>query len=162
MLIGGIANERLSLPLGRRMLLLRNTLALFCALLAPNFFGQSAPAKTPSPASPQARSHRRAMPGGERSMKGCVAKDSDGDYFLVPQHGRRVQLTPSADLGAHVGQQVKLSGAFIDAEEADPKSSDSQGAPSAAEGKPHTIREFRVLKVDVLSATCLPTPPKKK
>lgn len=162
MLIGGIASECLSLRLGRRMLLLRNTLALFCALLAPNFFGQSAPSKTPSPASPQSRSHRRAMPGGERSMKGCVVKDPDGDYFLVPQHGRKVQLTPSADLSTHVGQQVKLSGAFIDAEAADPKPSGSPGAPSTADGKPHTIREFRVLKVDVLSAACPAAPPKKK
>jgi hypothetical protein len=95
-------------------------------------------------------------------MKGCVAKDPGGDYFLVPKYGRRVQLTPSADLGAHVGQQVKLSGAFIDAEEPDPQSSISPGTPSATEGKPRTIREFRVLKVDVLSAACPPTPPKKK
>jgi hypothetical protein len=94
-------------------------------------------------------------------MKGCIAKDPDGDYFLVPQHGRRVQLTSSADLGTHVGQQVKLSGAFVDAEEPDPRSSTSPSTPSATGGKPHTIREFRVLKVDVLSATC-PAPQAKK
>jgi hypothetical protein len=95
-------------------------------------------------------------------MKGCVAKDPDGDYFLVPQHGRRVQLTPSAELGTHVGQQVKLSGAFIDAEEPDPRPSGSTSPSSPTDGKPHTIREFRVLKVDVVSAACPATPSKKK
>jgi hypothetical protein len=95
-------------------------------------------------------------------MKGCVVKDPDGNYFLVPPHGRKVQLTSSADLGTHVGQQVKLSGAFVDAEEPDPRSSSSQSAPSPTEGKPHTIREFRVLKVDVVSAACPVSPTKKK
>jgi hypothetical protein len=95
-------------------------------------------------------------------MKGCVVKDPDGNYFLVPQHGRKVLLTPSADLGTHVGQQVKLSGAFVDAEDPDPRSSSSSSTPSATDGKPHMIREFRVLKVDVLSTACPVSPTKKK
>lgn len=95
-------------------------------------------------------------------MKGCVVKDPDGDFFLVPQHGKRMQLAPSPDLGSHVGQQVKLSGAFVDAEEPDPNSSSSPSTPSATDGKPHMIREFRVLKVDVLTSTCPVSPTKKR
>jgi hypothetical protein len=97
-------------------------------------------------------------------MKGCIAKDLDGDLFLVPQHGKRVQLSSSADIGSHVGQQVKLSGAFVDADERDTHESASsgKGGTSSSSSKPHTVREFRVLKLDVLSSTCAPEVSKKK
>jgi hypothetical protein len=97
-------------------------------------------------------------------MKGCIAKDLDGDLFLVPQHGKRVQLSGSADIGSHVGQQVKLSGAFVDADERETHESTSSGngGSSSSGSKPHTVREFRVLKVDVLSSTCAPESSRKR
>ena len=94
------------------------------------------------------------MPGGERSIKGCIVKDSHGGYLLVPQRGEKVRLNSSGDIANHEGQEVKVSGAFVDA----PEPSD----PAPGQKAP-VVREFRVVKVDVLSTTCtLPAGKKKK
>jgi len=94
-------------------------------------------------------------------MKGCIAKDANGDYLLVPQRGKKVRLSTSGEIAAHLGQQVRLSGAFVDADDADADSARSGGG-SSGPGKHHPVREFRVLKVDVISATCPAVPTKKK
>ena len=90
-------------------------------------------------------------------MKGCIAKDQSGNYFLVPPRGKKVQLDASGEITAHIGQQVRLSGAFVDADEPDADS----GTKSNGVGKHHAVREFRVLKVDVITASC-PAPPARK
>jgi hypothetical protein len=57
---------------------------------------------------------------------------------------------------------VKLSGAFVDADERDTGESASPKGGGTSASKLHTAREFRVLKVDVLSSTCAPEGWKKK
>jgi hypothetical protein len=94
-------------------------------------------------------------------MKGCISKDTGGDYFLVTRRGTKVQLANSADVSSHVDQQVKLSGAFVDAEKPDPDPGASSGN-SAETGKNHPAREFRVIKVDVLAPTCSAPAAKRK
>lgn len=134
-------------------------MAAVIALLVCNCMAQSA---APSPTPPQ-RAHHPEMPGGERSIKGCLSKDANGDYFLVLTHGRKVHLTSSSDVMSHVGQQVKLNGAFIDAPEAETKpATPASNSQSNARGKQHMVREFRVVKVDMLSATCAAPPVKTK
>jgi hypothetical protein len=97
-------------------------------------------------------------------MRGCIAKDENGNYLLVPPRGVRVRLSTSDELAKHVGQQVKVSGAFIDADEPGTAMSGSAaGSPNPqSTSKPHVVREFRVVKVDVVSQTCSVPPPKKK
>ena len=139
--------------------LFKTVLTVCCALIVTNAMAQTASSSTSG--SSQVRSHRKALPGGERSMKGCVVRDSSGAYFLAPQRGTRVSLSSSNEIASHVGQQVRLSGDFIDAEKPDPSSSSPSGSPGtpSAAGH-HTIREFNVLKVEVLAPTCVA--PKKK
>ena len=94
-------------------------------------------------------------------MKGCIITDAAGNYFLVPPRGKRVQLNTSGEIASHVGQHVKVSGAFVDAPE-DAGSSTSRGTPKGMP-KDHPARELRVVKVDVLGATCpAPTVARKK
>jgi len=100
------------------------------------------------------------MPGGERSMKGCIAREASGAYFLVPQRGKKVQLNSSEDIVSHVDQQVRISGAFVDAYEADAKSSAGGGSSNGTGKRP--VREFHVVKVDVITATCPLLSAKKK
>ena len=92
-------------------------------------------------------------------MKGCIAKDENGNYLLVPLRGVKVRLNSSDELSRHVGQQVKLSGAFVDADEpaTPPPAAESQSA-----SKSRVVREFRVAKVDVVSQSCSAPPTKKK
>src|SRR5712671_791246 len=79
---------------------------------------QSTPAASgQSSSASRSRAHRPVVPGGERSMKGCVVKNADGEYFLVSQRGSRVKLDAVEDMGPHVGQQVRASGAFVDTHE---------------------------------------------
>lgn len=141
--------------------LFKNVLIVCCALFVTNAVAQTAPSSTPGSQSSQAHSHRKALPGGERSMKGCVVKDSSGAYFLALQRGTRVPLNSSNEMASHVGQQVRLSGDFIDAEKPDPSSSTPSGSQGTSSAAGHrTVREFNVLKVDVLAPNC--PPPKKK
>ena len=97
-------------------------------------------------------------------MRGCVAKDENGNYLLVPPRGVKVRLKGSDDVAARVGQQVKVSGAFIDADE---DNSTTQGSSTTSyanangTSKHHPIREFRVVKMDVISQTCT-APAKRK
>jgi hypothetical protein len=94
-------------------------------------------------------------------MKGCVVKNAEGEYFLVPQRGSRVKLDAAEDIASHLGQLVRASGAFVDTHE----QGSSPSAPSSIgpRGKDvlHPEREFRVLKIDVLSQTCAVAPGKK-
>jgi hypothetical protein len=92
-------------------------------------------------------------------MKGCIAKDENGNYLLVPLRGVKVRLNSSDEVSMHVGQQVKLSGAFVDADE---PASSSPAAGSQSASKSGVVREFRVVKVDVLSQSCSAPPTKKK
>jgi hypothetical protein len=73
-----------------------------------------------------------------------------------------MQLDSSSDVGAHVGQQVRVSGAFVDVSPED-NSSGSQGSSPGSKGanQNHVVREFSVMKIDVLASTC-PVPPKKR
>jgi hypothetical protein len=120
---------------------------------APN--GQS------SSASPS-RAHRPVVPGGERSMKGCVVKNAEGEYFLVSQRGGRVKLEAAEEMGSHVGQLVRASGAFLDTHEKGSSSAAPSTMGSSGKTVLHPEREFRVLKIDVLSQTCVTTPAKKR
>jgi len=90
-------------------------------------------------------------------MKGCITKDENGNYLLAPPRGVKVKLNNSDDVAKHIGQQVKLSGAFVDAEEPHAPAAGSQPA-----SKSPVVREFRVVKVDVVSQTCSSSPSKKK
>lgn len=91
-------------------------------------------------------------------MKGCVTKDENGNFLLTPPRGVKVKLNNSDDVAKHVGQQVKISGAFVDAEE--PSASAAAGSQPAS--KSRVVREFRVVKVDVISQACSSPPAKKK
>ena len=92
-------------------------------------------------------------------MRGCIVKNDSGDYLLAPVRGVKVRLNSSDDVMKHLGQQVKVSGAFVDA---DDDAAAAPGSPNANEhSKPHVVREFRVVKVDVISQTC-PAPPSRK
>lgn len=73
-----------------------------------------------------------------------------------------MQLDSSADMAAHVGQQVRVSGAFVDVETEDSSSGTPGSNPTSnTTSQHHAVREFRVMKVDVLASTC-PAPPKKR
>lgn len=92
-------------------------------------------------------------------MKGCIAKDESGNYLLVPARGVKVRLNSSDEVARHLGQQVKIGGAFVDADE----SGGSSPAPdSQAASKSRVVREFRVVKVDVVSQSCSAPSTKKK
>jgi hypothetical protein len=87
-------------------------------------------------------------------MQGCISKDDKGDYVLVPRKGAKVVLSNSADVAGHLGQQVKISGAFVNAK--DPLD------PSKPQTKAQAVHEFRVIKLDVLAQTCSAPAKKKK
>src|SRR3954452_11782763 len=129
---------------------------LLTSVLAMSCLAQSPPADTGA-STGQSRLHRGAMPGGERSMRGCVAQDESGGFELVAQRGNRVRLNSAEDLSSHVGQQVKESVAFGNA---DP-GREAVVSVSPVASKKHSNREFRVTRLDVLSQTCL-APTKKK
>lgn len=93
-------------------------------------------------------------------MKGCITADSAGNYFLVPRQGKKVQLNTSGEITSHVGQQVKVSGAFVDAQGA--AGSSASGGNPKGKPKERPARELRVVKVDVLAATCPTTAAAKK
>ena len=86
-------------------------------------------------------------------MKGCLVKDAENGIVLVSQRGSRVPVSSVEDLSAHIGQQVKASGAFVekDKDKDDPVDPNSSSKP---DDKLHPEHEFRVLKIDVLSPTC--------
>jgi len=99
------------------------------------------------------------MPGGERTMRGCVSKNEDpsGGFLLETARGHHVKLNSLEDLTNHVGQEVKVSGGFVDAKDPDDESSPSgsltnPGSASTAKSNPN--REFKVVKLEVVSATC--------
>ena len=139
----------------------RKALILLSLFFAASCICQSSAAQSSS--TNPSRPRHRAMPGGERSMRGCVAKDENGNYLLVPVRGVKVRLKDSDDVAARVGQQVKVSGAFIDADEDNSTtqgSSTTSGNPNGT-SKYHPVREFRVVKIDVISQTCT-APAKRK
>ena len=105
------------------------------------------------------KSHHVSMPGGERTMRGCVSKDesSSGGFLLQTARGHKVRLNSLDDLTTHVGQEVKVSGGFVDADDSSNASSASGSTTiqnSASSAKTNPNREFKVLKVEVVSATC--------
>jgi hypothetical protein len=114
-------------------------------------------AQTAPKSTAQRGAGRRKMPGGERTMKGCLLKDNAGAYELQTTHGRKVKLSSSEDLALQVGHQVKLSGAFIDAPEpADPvrEGSAANGSPGDLKHRHSGVREFQVVKVETAANTC--------
>ncbi len=82
-------------------------------------------------------------------MKGCLVNDGEKGVALISQRGSKVPLSGAEDLSSHIGQQVRASGAFVERDD----SSDPKPA-SKPEGTLHPEREFRVMKIDVLSQTC--------
>lgn len=90
-------------------------------------------------------------------MKGCLVKDAEKGIVLVSQRGSKVPVSSAEDLSRHIGQQVKASGAFVEKDKDDPVDPNSSSKP---DDKLHPEHGFRVLKIDVLSSTCLPA--KKK
>ena len=107
---------------------------------------------TAGPSLNQTRSHRESIPGGVRTLRGCLSKSDAGEFFLVPQRGPKVQLKSAEDLAPHVGQQVKASGSFIDPPGSVPHSSNSPPIKSAKDV--HHDHEFHVLKIEVVSQSC--------
>jgi hypothetical protein len=95
-------------------------------------------------------------------MKGCLVKNAEAEYFLVSQRGSRVKLDVAEDIASYVGQQVKASGAFVDAHEPGSSAPPANTAGPNSKGAVHPEREFRVLKIDVLSQSCAPTLGKKR
>jgi len=143
--------------------LLRKLVLLLILAAVGDCVAQSAPASgARNAAAAQARSRRRTLPGGERTMRGCLAKDDNGGYVLQWSRSGRVKLSSSEDLAAHLGQQVKIAGAFSDTSEPGPSGSSSGGSGAGSGEKRHGSREFRVLKVDVLSPTCSSAPARKR
>ena len=118
---------------------------------------QAASSAGAAPSPNQTRAHRDSIPGGVRTMRGCLNKNDEGEYFLVPQRGPKVELKSTQDLGPHVGRQVKASGSFIDPAGSPPHSA---SAPPSSPGKDIHDHEFRVLKIEVVSESC-PAPKKK-
>jgi hypothetical protein len=88
-----------------------------------------------------------------------MVKDDAGAYELQTTRGRRVKLSSSAELANHVGHEVKLSGAFIDAPESD--GSKPGASPSDAKHGHAAGREFQVVKVEVIADSCTLTSPKR-
>lgn len=107
---------------------------------------QSSPQRNPASGP---RAHRPSIPGGVRSLKGCLVRNDENQIILVSQRGSRVPVNSGEDLSIHLGQQVRASGAFVDKDQ--PADSDSK---SKTEGSVHSERQFRVLKIEVLSQTC--------
>ena len=91
-------------------------------------------------------------------MRGCVSKDEDpsGRFLLQTARGHRVRLNSIEDLTNHVGQEVKVSGGFVDVDDPVSQSSASgsttPGSASVAKSNPN--REFKVVKLEVVSSTC--------
>lgn len=94
-------------------------------------------------------------------MRGCIVQDQNGNYLLAPPRGVKVRLSSSDDVSKHVGQLVKVSGAFVDADESNGAAPAVSPGSSQSTAKTRVVREFRVIKVDVISQTCN-APPKKK
>jgi Protein of unknown function (DUF5818) len=122
-------------------------------LIATFGFGQS------SSAPAGRKSHHVSMPGGERTMRGCVRQDENGSggFVLQTARGHRVRLNSLEDLTTHVGQEVKVSGGFVDAKDPsdDSSASGSTTTPgSASSAKANPNREFKVVKLETVSTTC--------
>lgn len=101
---------------------------------------------------------RHKLPGGERSMRGCLLKANDG-YELQNTRGRKVKLGISEDLAPQVGHEVRLSGFFVDAPDPSDPGADSAGARGLSGSKTHRTvgREFQVIKVESLANACKTT-----
>jgi hypothetical protein len=127
---------------------------LFLSLLvAVSSQGQTThPGSSTGPSS-SSRSHRAAVPGGERSMKGCLTKDEGGAYVLQTQRNAKVRLDSAEDLAPRIGRQIKVTGAFVDTQSSG-AASDPNRSSSRPSERSHSVRVFRVFKVDVLSQTC--------
>jgi hypothetical protein len=129
--------------------------------LALIFFAVQCLAQSSGTAQPgtQRGATRRKLPGGERSMKGCLVRNNDGGYELQSVRGRRVKLSGSEDLATQIGHEVRLSGAFIDAPDAADVAGDGAAASGSSRDKTHhaVAREFQVIKVESLANVCKPT-----
>lgn len=91
-------------------------------------------------------------------MKGCLIKDESGAYILQTQRNAKVKLDSAEDLSSRLGRQIRVTGAFVDAQ-----SGGNDAAPtgpahsnSSAHETLHSVHAFRVFRVDVLSQTCTP------
>lgn len=88
-------------------------------------------------------------------MKGCLAKDESGTYFLETRHSAKVKLESAEDLNSRVGQLVKVTGAFVDTHPGtDTGTSGPDRSHPNSSMQAHSTHAFRVFKVDVLSQTC--------
>lgn len=91
-------------------------------------------------------------------MRGCVSKDEDANrgFLLQTPRGHRVRLNSLEDLTTHIGQEVKVTGGFVDVDDPVSQSSASgsttPGGASVAKSNPN--REFKVVKLEVVSSTC--------
>ena len=94
-------------------------------------------------------------------MRGCIVKSQSGDYALAPARGVKVRLNNPDEVIKHVGQHVKVSGAFIDADDDTPMTAESSASgPNSSGSSKH--REFRVVKIEVISTTCAAAAGKRK
>lgn len=86
-------------------------------------------------------------------MKGCLTKDENGVYVLQTQRNAKVKLDSAEDLAPRVGRQIKVTGAFVDAQSGSSSTAAAANRSNSSE-KSHSVRAFRVFRVDVLSQTC--------
>jgi len=95
--------------------------------------------------------------GGPGTLTGCLSGPNDeGAYVLTNAHGKKVEVGGSDDLKAHVGHQVKLTGAWaksgaeIGEKEKDEKKEAGEKGEKAEMGERH----FKVTKIDHVADTC--------
>jgi len=87
-------------------------------------------------------------------MKGCLTRDETGAYLLQTQRSGKVKLDSVEDLSSRVGRQIKITGTFEDTQPGSSAASAVNGSNSNPSERPHSVRAFRIFKVDVLSQTC--------
>lgn len=87
-------------------------------------------------------------------MKGCLTKES-GAYVLQTQRNAKVKLESLEDLSPRTGRQIKVTGAFVDTQSGTSGLASAANRPNSNPSeKSHSVRAFRVFRVDVLSQTC--------
>jgi hypothetical protein len=86
-------------------------------------------------------------------MKGCLTKDESGAYVLQTQRNAKVKLESPEDLSSRVGRQIKVTGVFVDPQSGGGASAANQSRANSSL-PPHSVRAFRVFRIDVLSQIC--------
>lgn len=86
----------------------------------------------------------------ETTLTGCLSgPNAEGNYEL--QHGaKKVEVSSSEDLKAHVGHTVKLHGSYVKAAAMEKKEAGEKGEAKAGKAERH----FNATSIDHVSDTC--------